>query len=158
MIITHKLNVDPSIKPVKWKKRKFAFERQRIIIGEIQKLKEAHLIQEVQYPTWVANLALVKKANGKWRMYVDFTDLNRAYPKDHYPLPSINKLINALAGYAICSLVDAISGYHQIIMDEPDDEKTTFITDERIFYYRVMPFGFKNTGATCQHLVNGLFK
>lgn len=91
-------------------------------------------------------------------MYVDFTYLNRTCPKDHYPLPSINKLINALAGYAICSLVDAISGYHQIIMDEPDDEKTTFITDERIFYYRVMPFGFKNTGATCQRLVNGLFK
>lgn len=125
MIITHKLNVDPSIKPVKRKKRKFAFERQRIIVGEIQKLKEAHLIQEVQYPTWVANLALVKKANGKWRMYVDFTYLNRTCPKDHYPLPSINKLINALAGYAICSLVDAISGYHQIIMDEPDDKESS---------------------------------
>lgn len=81
-------------------------------------------------------------------MCIDFTDLNRAYPKDHYPFPSIDRLVNVTVGHAVCFLVDAISGYHQIMIEELDAKKTAFITDEGVFYYKVMPFGLKNKEAT----------
>lgn len=81
-------------------------------------------------------------------MCVDFTDLNRACLKDHYSLPSIDRLIDVTIGHAICFLVDAILGYHQIMREGLDAEKTTFITDEGVFCYKVMPFGLKNIGAT----------
>lgn len=101
---------------------------------------------------------LVKKANEKWSMCVDFTNLNRVCPKDHYPFPSIDRLVDATIIYIVCFLCDALLRYHQIMMDEPDVEKTTFSTNGRVFYYRVMPFSLKNAGGTYQHPVNGLFK
>ncbi|PKA64336.1 RNA-directed DNA polymerase like [Apostasia shenzhenica] len=81
-------------------------------------------------------------------MCVDFTDLNKACPKDFYPLPKIDRLVDSLAGYSVMSFVDAFSGYHQIRMAEDDEEHTSFITDQGTFYYKVMPFGLKNAGAT----------
>ena len=89
-VITHRLNVYPSSKPVQQKKRVFAPKRDNAIIEEVQKLTVAKFIREVYYPDWLANVVMVKKANGKWRMYVDFTDLNKACPKDSYPLPCID--------------------------------------------------------------------
>lgn len=81
-------------------------------------------------------------------MCVDFTDLNRACPKDHYPLPSIDRLVDVTAGYAVCSLFDVISGYHQIMMEGLDAEKTTFITNEGALCYKVMPLSLNNARAT----------
>ncbi|KAL8088130.1 hypothetical protein AgCh_038050 [Apium graveolens] len=98
-LITHKLNVDPNRKIVKQKKRSFAPERQKAIKQEVEKLLEAGFIQEIQFPKWLANPVLVKKANGKWRMCVDFTDLNDACPKDCFPLPRIDILIDATVGH-----------------------------------------------------------
>ena len=72
-----------------------------MIIEEVDKLLSARLIKEVQYPTWLTNAVLVKKVNGKWRMCVDFTDLNKACPKDHYPLPSIDRLVDSISDHAI---------------------------------------------------------
>ena len=89
-VITHRLNVHPSSKPVRQKKRVFALERDNAIKEEVQKLTTAQFIREVYYPDWLANVVMVKKANGKWRIYVDFTDLNKACPKDSYPLPHID--------------------------------------------------------------------
>ena len=89
-VITHRLNVHPSSKPVRQKKRVFALERDNAIKEEVQKLTTAQFIWEVYYPDWLANVVMVKKANGKWRIYVDFTDLNKACPKDSYPLPHID--------------------------------------------------------------------
>ena len=89
-VITHRLNVHPSSKPVRQKKRVFALERDNAIKEELQKLTTAQFIWEVYYPDWLANVVMVKKANGKWRIYVDFTDLNKACPKDSYPLPHID--------------------------------------------------------------------
>ena len=89
-VITHRLNVHPSSKPVRQKKRVFALERDNAIKEEVQKLTTAQFIQEVYYLDWLANVVMVKKANGKWRIYVDFTDLNKACPKDSYPLPHID--------------------------------------------------------------------
>ncbi len=85
------------------------------------------MIRKVKYPTWVANVVLVKKANGKWQICVDFTNLSKACPKDYYPLPMIDRLVDATSGHAVYSLVDAISSYLEIKMDLEDKEKTTSV-------------------------------
>jgi hypothetical protein len=100
---------------------------------------------------------MVKKSTGKWRMYVDFTDLNRACPKDSYPLPRIDQLVDSTAGHKLLSFMDAFSGYNQIQMEEKDQEKMAFITSRGLFCYKAMPFGLKNAGATYQRLVNKMF-
>ena len=90
-------------------------------------------------------------------MCVDFTGLNRAYPKDSFSLSSIDQLVDASAGYCVLSFMDAFSGYNQIMMDPSDQEKTTFITEEGLYCYKAMSFGLKNAGATYQRLVNKVF-
>ena len=117
-VITHHLNVHPSSKSVRQKKRAFAPERDNAIKEEVQKLTLEKFIQEVYYLDWLANVVMVKKANGKWRMCVDFTDLNKACPKDSYPLPRIDQLVDSMAGHRILSFMDAFSGYNQIRMEE----------------------------------------
>ena len=91
---------------------------------------------------------LVKKANGKWRMCVDFTDLNKACPKDSYPLPSIDAKVDNVSGYKLLSFLDTFFGYNQIRMHPKDEYKTTFMTEHFCYCYKVMPFGLKNTSAT----------
>ena len=111
-IIQHKLNVDPQRKPVQQRRRAFAPERDQAITEEVTKLLTAGFIREVYYPDWLANVVLVKKANGKWRMYVDFTDLNKACPKDIFPLPRIDQLMDSTAGHKLLMFMDAFSGYN----------------------------------------------
>uniref|UniRef100_A0A2N9H4D6 RNase H type-1 domain-containing protein n=1 Tax=Fagus sylvatica TaxID=28930 RepID=A0A2N9H4D6_FAGSY len=155
--ICHKLNVDPSIRPIKQKRRVFAPDRNQAISDEVEKLLTAGFIREVFYPDWLANVVMVKKANGKWRMCVDFTDLNKACPKDSFPLPRIDQLVDSTAGHRLLTFMDAFSGYNQIMMDDADQEKTSFITSKGLFCYKVMPFGLKNAGATYQRLMNRMF-
>ncbi|XP_074374056.1 uncharacterized protein LOC141714436 [Apium graveolens] len=152
------LKAKPEAKPVKQKKRTFAVERQKVIEAEVEKLLEAKFIEEIEYPDWLANMVVVKKSNGKWRMCVDYTDLNKACPKDHYPLPNIDQLIDATAGYEVLSFLDAFSGYHQIAMNDRDVPKTAFITPKGTYAYIKMPFGLKNAGTTFQRMVNKVFK
>ena len=102
-------------------------------------------------------MVMVKKANSKWRMCVDFTNLNKACPKDSYPLPRIDQLVDSTAGYKLLSFMDAFFGYNQIKMDKADQEKTSFVTSQGLFCYKAMPFGLKNAGATYQRLVNHMF-
>ena len=111
-IITHRLNVSPSFKPVKQKRRSFALERQKEINEEVDKLLKAGTIREVEYPEWLANVVLVKKANDKWRLCIDFIDVNRACPKDSFPLPRIDLIVYATAGHELLSFMDAFSGYN----------------------------------------------
>ena len=158
IVITHRLNVSPSFKPVKQKRRSFAPERQKAINKEVGKLLQAGAIREVEYPEWLANVVLVKKANGKWRLCIDFTDVNRACPKDSFPLPRIDLIVDATTGNELLSFMDAFSRYNQISMDPDDQEKTSFVTGQGTYCYRVMPFGLKNTGATYQRLVNRMFQ
>ena len=96
-IIVHKLNVLPSFPPIQQKKRVFTLERDQAIAEEVRKLQEVNFIREVYYPDWLANVVMVKKASGKWRMCVDFTDLNKACPKDSYPLPRVDVLVDSTA-------------------------------------------------------------
>ena len=127
-VITHRLNTSPSFKPVKQKRRSFAPDRQKGINEEVGKLLQAGAIKEVEYPEWLANVVLVKKANGKWRLCIDFTDINKACPKDSFPLPRIDLIVDATAGHELLSFMDAFSGYNQISMDPDDQEKTSFVT------------------------------
>uniref|UniRef100_A0A2N9IF11 Integrase catalytic domain-containing protein n=1 Tax=Fagus sylvatica TaxID=28930 RepID=A0A2N9IF11_FAGSY len=113
-VVAHQLNVNPSFQPVKQKRRVFAPERNAAVTEEVDKLLRAGFIREVYYPEWLANVVMVKKATGKWRMCVDFTDLNKACPKDSYPLPRIDQLVDSTAGHKLLSFMDAFSGYNQI--------------------------------------------
>ena len=120
IVITHRLNVNPFFKPVKQRRRSFAPERQKAINEEVDKLLQAKVIREVEYLEWLANVVLVKKANGKWRLYIDFTNINRAYPKDRFPLPRIDLIVDTTAGHELLSFIDAFLGYNQISMDPND--------------------------------------
>ena len=156
-IIQHKLNVNPDRKPIQQRRRVFASERNEAVADEVTKLLAAGFIREVHYPKWLANVVLVKKANGKWRMCVDFTDLNRACPKDSFPLPRIDQLVDSTAGHKLLTFIDAFSGYNQIRMAKEDQENTSFITCQGLYCYKVLPFGLKNAGTTYQRLVNKMF-
>nr|KYP47968.1 Transposon Ty3-I Gag-Pol polyprotein [Cajanus cajan] len=101
---------------------------------------------------------MVKKANKKWRMCTDYTDLNKACPKHAYPLPHIDTLVDGAAGHQRLSFLDAYSGYNQIPMYPPDEGKTAFITDSANFCYKVIPFGLRNAGATYQRLMDKIFQ
>ena len=91
---------------------------------------------------------VVKKKNGKWRVCVDFTDLNRAYPKDLFPMLKIDQLVDATYGHSRMSFLDAFQGYHQIALAPENREKTAFISPDANYHYNVMPFRLKNAGAT----------
>ncbi|XP_027910365.1 uncharacterized protein LOC114169424 [Vigna unguiculata] len=152
--LCHKLNINPSAKPKVQKRRRLSGDRAQAATEEICKILEAAHIREIQYPTWLANVVMVKKSNGKWRMCVDFTNLNNACPKDSYPLPNIDALVDSASGCALLSFLDAYSGYNQIKMHSLDEDKITFMGGTTNYYYRVMPFGLKNAGATYQRLMD----
>ncbi|WZZ60405.1 hypothetical protein YC2023_060512 [Brassica napus] len=153
-IIMHKLQVDPLHQPVRQKRRKFALERDAIINDEVKSLLGSGFIREVHYPKCLANVVVVKKKNGKWRDCIDFTGLNKSCPKDPFPLPHIDKLVDATAGHQLMNFMDAFSGYNQILMHPEAQEKTSFMTSRGIYCYKVMPFGLKNAGSTYQRLLN----
>ena len=114
----------------------------------MNKLKQARAIKEVFYPEWLANTVVVKKKSEKWRVCVDFTDLNKTCPKDPILMPQIDQLVDATVGHPRMSFLDAFQRYHQIPLALSDQEKTTFVTSTGNYHYKVMPFGLKNVGAT----------
>ena len=113
-IIQHQLNVNPERKLVQQRWRVFALEWNRAIMDEVDKLLTANFIQEVYYLDWLANVIMVKNLNGKWRMCVDFTDLNSACLKDSFPLPRIDQLVDSIARHKLLTFIDAFLGYNQI--------------------------------------------
>nr|CAN80114.1 hypothetical protein VITISV_004221 [Vitis vinifera] len=140
-IVSHRLNILPTARPVRQRVRRFHPDRQKVIKDEIDKLLEAGFVREVEYPNWLANVVVVPKKEGKWQVCVDYTNLNNACPKDR-----------------MLSFLDAFSGYHQIPMAPTDEEKTAFITPQGLYCYKVMPFRLKNPGATYQRLMTKIFK
>nr|AAO38019.1 putative gag-pol polyprotein [Oryza sativa Japonica Group] len=127
-------------------------ERQAFIREEVTWLLEAGFIREVIHPEWLANPVVVPKANGKLRMCIDYTNLNKACPKDPFPLPRIDQIVDSTAGCDLLSFLDAYSGYHQIRMAREDEEKTAFITHVCTFCYTTMPFGLKNACPTFRRM------
>jgi hypothetical protein len=153
----HNLNVDPLFHPVVQKGQRISPLHQEAVCEEVNRLIEAKAIKEILYPTWLSNTIVVKKKNGKWRVCIDFTDLNKVCPKDPFPLPKIDQLVDATSDHHRMSFLDAFQGYHQIAMNPTDQEKTAFITPRGIFYYKVMPFGLKNAGVTYQRMITKMF-
>ncbi|XP_071909679.1 uncharacterized protein [Coffea arabica] len=156
-IVVHRLPTDPSFPPVKQKPRKFKPDMSLKIKEQIEKQLNARIIMVSHYPIWLSNPVPVPKKSGEVRVCVDYRDLNKASPKDDFPLPNIHILLDNTAGHEIESFADCFAGYHQILMAEEDREKTAFITPWGTFCYRVMPFGLKNAGATYQRTMTTLF-
>ena len=111
-IIEHSLGIDPLVRPKKQRLRKMSDEKMEAAKAEVHRLLEANFIEPIVYPTWLANVVMVQKKSGKWRMCIDFTSLNKAYPKDNFPLPRIDKIVDSAAGCEVMSLLDCFSGYH----------------------------------------------
>ena len=148
--IYHHLNVNPLVVPKKQPPRRPSKEHVEAVRKEVAKLKQAGAIKEVFYSEWLANTVVVKKKSGKWRVFVDFTDLNKACPKDPFPMPKIDQLVDATVDHPRMSFLDAFQGYHQIPLALDDQEKTAFVTPIGNYHYKVMPFGLKNIGSTYQ--------
>uniref|UniRef100_A0A804HML0 RNase H type-1 domain-containing protein n=1 Tax=Musa acuminata subsp. malaccensis TaxID=214687 RepID=A0A804HML0_MUSAM len=130
-VALHHLNISSDARPVKQRPRRQAPDRQLAIREEVNRLLATGFIEEAS--------------------------LNNACPKDCYPLPKIDQLVDATAGHARLSFMDAFSGYNQIRMAPEDQEHTAFLTEQGIYFYKVMPFGLKNAGATYQRTVNRMF-
>jgi hypothetical protein len=111
-VIEHKLQINPNAKPKKQKLRKMLEEKIEVVKAEVQRLLDARFIREVRYPQWLANVVMVCKKNGKWRMCTYFTDLNKCCPKDDFPLARIDRIVDSVAGCDIMALLDCFSGYH----------------------------------------------
>ena len=107
---------------------------------------------------WPMLISSKKKKNYKCRLCINFTDINKACPKDSFPLPRIDLIVDATAGHELLSFMDTFSCYNQISMDPNNQEKTSFVTRQGTYYYRVTPFELKNAGATYQRLVNRMFQ
>ena len=131
-------------------------ERVATVQELVQNMLKARFIREIMYPTWLSNVMMVKKSNKKWHMCIDYTDLNKACPKDSYPLPSIDGLVDVAFGFRFLSFMDAYLGYNQIPMHPCDAEKTTFTPMDN-YYYTIMPFGLKNKGVIFQRLMDKVF-
>jgi hypothetical protein len=150
----HALNLDPRARPIQQPLRRFSEPNRKAMLSEIHRLQEAGFIKEVKEATWVANPVLVPKKHTEiLRMCVDFTCLNKHCPKDHFPLPRIDQIIDSTAGCERLSFLDAYSGYNQIRLKVEDEVNTAFITPYGVFCYQTMPFGLKNAGATYQRMM-----
>jgi hypothetical protein len=116
--------------------------------NKAKRLMSAGVIREVIYLEWLANTVMVKRANGKWTMCIDFIDLNKACPKDEFPLPRIDSFVDAATTLELMSLLDCYSSYHQIWMKKEDETKTSFITPSGTYCYLQMTKGLKNAGGS----------
>ncbi|GAU52002.1 hypothetical protein TSUD_418060, partial [Trifolium subterraneum] len=156
-IVEHHLPLKPECPPVKQKLRRTHPDMALKIKEEVQKQIDASFLITSEYPQWLANIVPVPKKDGKVRMCVDYRDLNKASPKDDFPLPHIDVLVDNTAKSKVFSFMDGFSGYNQIKMAVEDREKTAFITPWGTFCYKVMPFGLTNAGATYQRGMTTLF-
>jgi hypothetical protein len=152
-IIEHTLETDEKITPKKQKLIKLFEEKVKAVEAEVQRLQDAKVIREVLYPVWLANTVPVKKKNEKWRMCVDFTDLNKACKKDDFPLERVDKIVDDAVNSKMLSLLDMFSRYHQIRVRREDKEKTSFITPFGTFCFVRMPEGLKNAGCTFSRMI-----
>ena len=156
-IVQHRLPFKLECHQIKQRLRRMKPEVSLKIKEEVEKQFNVGFLDMARCPQWVANVVLVPKKDEKVRMCVDYRDLNRASPKDDFPLPHIDTLVDNSATSSLCSFMDGFSGYNQIKMAPEDMEKTTFITLWGTFCYKVMPFGLKNVGATYQRAMVALF-
>jgi ribonuclease HI len=158
-IVEHRLPLKSGFRPFQQRARQMKAEVLVEVKKEVEKILEAGFIRTCRYAEWISSVVPVQKKDGRWRVCVDFRDLNRATPKDEYPMPIAETLINAAAGHKILSFMDGNAGYNQIFMAPEDIHKTTFRVPGAVglFEYVVMTFGLKNAGATYQRAMNHIF-
>ncbi len=158
-IVEHRLPLKKGFRPFQQRARQMKAEVLEEVKKEIEKMLEAGFIRPCRYAEWISSIVPVEKKDGRWRVCVDFRDLNRATPKDEYPMPVAETLINAAAGHKILSFMDGNAGYNQIFMAPEDIHKTAFRVPGAVglFEYIVMTFGLKNAGATYQRAMNYIF-
>ena len=156
-IVQHHLPLVPHARPVKQKLRRLHPQWNLQVKEEIQKQLSVGFISVVQYPEWLANVVHIPKKDNKVRVCVDFRNLNKASPKDDFPLLHIDMLVDSIVEHAMLSFMDGFSGYNQILMALEDWERTSFTTEWGTYYYRAMSFRLKNTSATYQRATTTLF-
>jgi Reverse transcriptase (RNA-dependent DNA polymerase) len=156
-VAVHQLKINYETKPIKQAPRQMRIELEEKVIEETKKLIKAGFIREEETPEWVASIVPVKKKNGQIRICVDFRDLNKAFPKDDFPLPITEIIIDHTSSYEVFSFMDGYAGYNQIKMAAEDEKHTAFRTLIGIYCYTVMPFGLKNAGATYQRAMIKIF-
>jgi hypothetical protein len=156
-IVKYRIYTWPDITPVRQKQRPLHPSKAVAIKAEIDKLCTAGFIYPITYTSWVSNPVPVDKKHGTIRVCTNFHDLNNACPKDNFPTPFIDQIIDDCAGHEALSFMDRFSGYNQIQIHPADQYKTAFITPWGSFAYRVMPFGLKNVGATFQWAMTYIF-
>jgi hypothetical protein len=149
-IVEHRLPIKPGLRPYAQPPRKFNPNILGEIKDEIQRLTEAGFIRPCRYATWISNIVPVRKKNGQLRICIDFRDLNRATPKDEYPMPVADLLVDAAAGHKMMTFLDGNAGYNQILMAEEDIFKTAIwcLRHIGLLEWIVMTFGLKNARAT----------
>lgn len=138
-IIVHMLPLKEECPPIKQKLRRTCLDMSKKIKDEVQKQFDAGFLVVISYPPWVANIVHVPKKDDKVQMHVDYRDLNRAIPKDDFPLPHIDVLVDNTTQFSVFSFMDGFSGYNQIKMALENMEKITFITPWGTFCYKFMP-------------------
>jgi hypothetical protein len=145
----HELKIFPNTKPVRQAMRHYSGLRTIAMGEEINRLLDTKFIRELKEAKWLSPPVIIaKKGTEVLRMCIDFTELNKHCPKDYFPLPRINQIVDSTAGCERLSFVDAYSGYNQIRMKKQDEEHTMFITPHGVYCYNTMPFDLKNAGAT----------
>jgi hypothetical protein len=158
-IVEHRLPFKSGFRPFQQRARQMKAEVLVEVKKEVEKMLEAGFIRTCRYAEWISSVVPVQKKDGRWRVCVDFRDLNRATPKDEYPMPIAETLINVAVGHKILSFMDGNAGYNQIFMAPEDIHKTAFrvLGAVGLFEYVVMTFGLKNAGATYQRAMNHIF-
>ena len=156
-IIQHEIRTYPDAKPVRQKLRPMNPRKAAAVKEEVEKLLKASFIYPIALTEWVSNPVPIDKKQGTICVCADFHDLNKAYPKDNYPTPFIDKIIDVCAGSDVFSFMDGFSGHYQIQTKPEDQHKMAFICPWGIFAYNKIPFGLKNVGATFQRAMNFSF-
>jgi hypothetical protein len=158
-IVEHRLPLKKGFQPFQQWVHEMRTEVLEEVKKEIEEVLEAGFIRPCRYAEWISSVVPVQKKDGRWWVCVDFRDLNIATPKDEYPMPIVETLINAVAGNKILSFMDGNAGYNQIFMAPKDIHKTTFRVPSAVglFEYMVMTFGLKNAGATYQRAMNYIY-
>jgi hypothetical protein len=156
-IVVHEIKTYPGAKPVRQRLRPVHPRKAAAIKLEVEKLLKAGFIYPVALTEWVSNPVPIDKKGGSIRVCVDYRDINKACPKDNFPTPFVDQIVDDCAGSEIFSLMDGFSGYNQINIAPEDQHKTTFICPWGTFAYRKLPFGLKNAGATFQRAMSYAF-
>jgi hypothetical protein len=158
-IIKHQLPLKKGFQPFQQRARQMRTEVLEEVKKEIEKMLVAEFIRSCRYVEWISSIVPVQKKDGRWRVCVDFRDLNKATPKNEYPMLIAEMLINAAVGNKILNFMDGNAGYNQIFMALEDIHKTAFRVPSVVglFEYVVMTFGLKNVGATYQHAMNYIY-